>query len=201
MFSLCETSGYLWNSFVYLGKEPNRNGDDPDLVQRLGKSGAVIPRLMGTLLNKGYRLYVDNWYTSQVLLNYLHENNTAACGTAQKNQIKLPKVFTDAPLAKGEHSFRRDDDLLAMRFNDKKEIYFLSTIPQANMVNTGRQDWEGNQVRKLQVVHDYNRYMGGVDRNDEMLSNYISVQKSMKWTQKVASHFIEEAVLNSMLIF
>ena len=32
MFSLCETSGYLWNSFVYLGKEPNRNGDDPDLV-------------------------------------------------------------------------------------------------------------------------------------------------------------------------
>ena len=60
MFSLCENSGYLWNSFVYLGKEPNRNYDDPQLVRRLGKSGAVIPRLMETLLNKGYRLYVDN---------------------------------------------------------------------------------------------------------------------------------------------
>ena len=96
MFSLCETSGYLWNSFVYLGKEPNRNGDDPDPVRRLGKSGAVIPRLMGTLLNKGYRLYVDNWYTSQVLFNYLHENNTAACGTARKNGIKLPK-FSQMP--------------------------------------------------------------------------------------------------------
>ena len=130
---------------------------------------------MGTLLNKGYRLYVDNWYTSQVLFNYLHENNTAACGTARKNRIKLPKVFTDAPLAKGEHSFRRHDDLLAVRFNDKKEIYFLSTIHRANIVNTGRRDREGNQVRKLQVVHDYNRYMGGVDRNDEMLANYISV--------------------------
>lgn len=32
MFSLCENSGYLWNSFVYLGKEPNRNDDDPQLV-------------------------------------------------------------------------------------------------------------------------------------------------------------------------
>lgn len=85
LFSLCETSGYLWNCFVYLGKEPNRNGDDPDLVRRLGKSGAFIPRLMETLLNKGYRLYVDNWYTSQVLFNYLHENNTAACGTARYN--------------------------------------------------------------------------------------------------------------------
>lgn len=58
MFSLCENSGYLWNSFVYLGKEPSRNGDDPQPVRRLGKSGAVIPRLMETLLNKGYRLYV-----------------------------------------------------------------------------------------------------------------------------------------------
>ena len=200
MFSLCENSGYLWNSFVYLGKEPNRNGDDPQLVRRLGKSGAVIPRLMETLLNKGYRLYVDNWYTSQELFTYLHENSTAACGTARKNRIKLPRAFTEAPLAKGEHSFRRNGDLLAVRFNDKKEIYFLSTIHKANMVNTGRRDRQGNQIRKLQVIHDYNRYMGGVDRNDEMIANYNSVRKSMKWTKKVAFHFIEEAVLNSFLL-
>ena len=89
--SLSETSVYLGNSFVYLGKEPNWNGDDPDLVQRLGKSGAVIPKLMGTLLHKGYRLYEDNWYTSQVLFNYLHENNTAACGTAERIESSYQK--------------------------------------------------------------------------------------------------------------
>lgn len=33
-----------------------------------------------------------------------------------------------------------------------------------------------------------------------MLANYNSVQKSMKWTKKVAFHFIEEAVLNSFLL-
>lgn len=82
MFSLCENSGYLWNSFVYLGKEPNRNDDDPQLVWRLGKNGAIIPRLMETLLNKSYMLYVDKWYTSQELFTYLHENATAACGNA-----------------------------------------------------------------------------------------------------------------------
>ena len=64
-FSLCKNSGHLWNSFVCLSKEPNRDDADPNLVQRLGKSGAVIPRLMETLLNKRYKLYVDNWYTSQ----------------------------------------------------------------------------------------------------------------------------------------
>ena len=157
MFSLCENSGYLWNSFVYLGKEPNRNDDDPQLVRRRGKSGAVIPRLMETLLNKGYRLYVDNWYTSQELFTYLHENDTAACGTARKNRIKLPRAFTNAPLAEGEDSFRRNGDLLAVRFNDKKEIYCLSTIHRANMVNTGRRDRHYNHIGKLQVIHDYNR--------------------------------------------
>lgn len=126
MFSLCE------NYFVYLSKEPNRNDDDPQLVPRLGKSGAVIPRLMETLLNKGYRLYVDNWYTSQELFPYLHENATAKCGTAQKNRIKLPRVFTETPPAKGEGSFRAYGDLLALQFNDKKEIYLLSTIHKEN---------------------------------------------------------------------
>ena len=200
MFSLCENSGYLWNSFVYMGKEPGRNKDNPQLVQRLGKSGAVIPRLMETLLNKGYRLYVDNWYTSQELFTYLYENGTAACGTARKIRIKLPSAFTDAPLGKGEHSFRRNGNLLAVRFNDKKEIYFLSSIHKANVINTGKRNRQGNPIRELQCINDYNRFMGGVDKNDEMLATYSSVRKSMTWTKKVVFHFIEEAVLNAFVL-
>lgn len=125
---------------------------------------------------------------------------TTGCGTARKNRIKLPRAFTKAPLAKGEHRFRRNGDLLSVRFNDKKEIYFLSTIHKANMVNTGRCDCQGNQIRKLQVIHDYNCYMGGVDWNNKMTANYNSLRKSMKWTKKVAFHFIEEAVLNSFYL-
>jgi len=67
MFSLCETTGYLWNSYVYLGKEPDAVATDMEMVRRLGKSGPVIPRLVEGLLGKGYKLYVDNWYTSQEL--------------------------------------------------------------------------------------------------------------------------------------
>ena len=43
--------------------------------------------------------------------------------------------------------------------------------------------------------------MGGIDRNDAMIGNYSSVRKSMKWTTKVAFHLIEEAVLNSFILF
>lgn len=53
-------------------------------------------------------MYVDNWYTSQALFSYLHDNNTAACGTDQKNPIKLPRGFTDMLLA--EQSFKKNGE-------------------------------------------------------------------------------------------
>ena len=52
MFSLC--LGYLWNSYVYLGKDPDSVVTDMEMVRRLGKSGAVIPRLMEGLFGKGH---------------------------------------------------------------------------------------------------------------------------------------------------
>ena len=151
-------SGCLWNSFVYLGKEPNRNGDDPDLVWRIGKSGAVISGLMETLLNKGYRLYVDNWYTSQALFSYPHENNTAACETAQKNPIKFPRGFT-------EHRFQKTGE----PFTEQT----WSTL--------------ADRIRKATKSGSWKLYMITTalwEVSTEIITNnYNSVQKSMKWTK------------------
>ncbi|XP_044164604.1 piggyBac transposable element-derived protein 4-like [Acropora millepora] len=91
--------------------------------------------------------------------------------------------------------------MLAVRLNDKKEIYFLSTMHKANVVDTGKRDRCGNNVRKLQLVHDYNKYMGGVDRNDELLGTYCCVRNSMKWTKKVAFPFMEESLLNAHILY
>lgn len=43
--------------------------------------------------------------------------------------------------------------------------------------------------------------MGGIDRNDAMMGNYSLVRKSLKWNAKVAIHFIEEAVINSFILY
>jgi len=42
--------------------------------------------------------------------------------------------------------------------------------------------------------------MGEVDKNDTMISNYIRVGKSHKWTTNVVLHFVEEAVFNTYII-
>ena len=54
---------------------------------------------------------------------------------------------------------------------------------------------------KLKLVNDYNTNMGGVDWNDVLLGNYTCVHKSFKWTVKVAIHYVEEAVLNSFILY
>ena len=91
--------------------------------------------------------------------------------------------------------------MLAVRFNVRKEIYFLSTIHKANVINARKLDKHGNVVRKLQLVDDYNKHMGGVDRNDEKIGTYSCMRKSMKWTKKVAFHFIEEGLLNAHILY
>ena len=187
MFRLCETSGYLWNSYIYLAKEPEQHAGDRQLANRLGVSGAVIPRLMEDLLGKGYHVYVDNWYTSEVVFTFLYQNNTAACGMARKNRLQLPATFKNPNIPKGEHRYQRHENILAIRFNGEKEICFLSTIHKANVINTRKCDCQGNVVRKLKLIDNFNRYMGSVDRNDEMIGTYSCIRKSISGLKRL--HF------------
>ena len=43
------------------------------------------------------------------------------------------------------------------------------------MSNTNKKNKDGEIVSKLKLVQDYNKNMGGVDRNDALISNYTSV--------------------------
>lgn len=54
--------------------------------------------------------------------------------------------------------------MLAVRLNDKNEIYLNSTIHKANIINTRKRDKRGNVIRKLQLVSYYNKYMGVLTR-------------------------------------
>ena len=128
-FSLCKTSGYLWNSYVSLGKVNNSPGDAA-YTEELGKSGVIVPKLMSELYNKGYHVYMDNWYTNLKLFQHLESNGTAACGTAWKERIMLPRSLRNESLKDRESAFRRSDNVMMLWYRDKKEVYFLSTIHQ-----------------------------------------------------------------------
>jgi len=63
VWSLVDQKGYLWNFDMYIGKVG-------DTVQTdLG--GSVVKNLSLPIQNKNHCLYLDNYFTSVPLLNYL----------------------------------------------------------------------------------------------------------------------------------
>ena len=195
-YSLCDNNGYLYNSEIYFGSK----NEELDLQAKLGKSGCVVHRLLQPLLNKGYHLYLDNFYTSPALFQHLLLNDTLACGTLRSVRAKFPSSFTSEKLDRGETRFLTKDHILALRFRDKKDIYFLSTIHKPSLVSTRKRNKEGNPIVKQELINDYNLHMGGVDRNDQIIKHLSCVRKCHKWTTKVVFHFLEEAIYNAFVI-
>ena len=82
---------------------------------------------------------------------------------------------------------------MAMKFKDKKDVYFLFTLHRPKLVDTKKKDRAGDNILKEITVVDYNHNMGFVDKNDSIIKPHSMVRKSQKWTIKVAYHMIEEA--------
>ena len=62
--------------------------------------------------------------------------------------------------------FRRKENMLVVRYQDKKQIFLLSTMCKADIVNVRKRSH--GDVQKPKVIHDYNQKMEGVDINDVM---------------------------------
>ena len=84
-FTLSEAkSGYVYRLKIYTGKSEVETDE-----ATLGLSSRAVISLMDGLLNKGYELYTDNYYTSPQLFTYLvYDKGTMACGTVQSNRKK-----------------------------------------------------------------------------------------------------------------
>jgi hypothetical protein len=65
-------------------------------------SSRIMLELANDLLDKGYCLYLDNWYTSPKLVDMLCARNTDIVGTMRTNTKEFPECVERARLQKGE---------------------------------------------------------------------------------------------------
>ena len=86
-----------------------------------------------------------------------------ACGTVRKNGESLPLAITQAKLKPGETVFHRKNNLLALKWMDKREVYILCGLHNATKVISKKTNYKGQKVNKPQPVFLYNRYMSGVE--------------------------------------
>lgn len=199
-FELCESAtGYLWSFLVYTGKQSSMDSLNPYLL----KSTSVVLKLINPLLNKGYRLFMDNWYNSPFLARYLKLNKTDCVGTLRPTRQDVPVLLTKGPLKQGQFMARHSGDVCVLAWQDKKRISMLSTCHGAHtaLPNVYSKPPTYPQHHKPQMVLDYNRSMGGVDIKDQMLEPYLLERKRCaKWYMKLFKRLLNCSILNARIL-
>jgi hypothetical protein len=139
---------------VYTGAQT-----EMESVPELGVSGGIVATLMKLYLNKGHSLYTDNYYTSPTLSAYLFDHKTDSCGTVQLNRKCMPVL--QKKLTRGQTESLANQELLAVKLRDRREVTVLTTMHRDVMVTLNKEDRNTQEyVRKPQCVIDYNEKMG-----------------------------------------
>uniref|UniRef100_A0A803JPT4 PiggyBac transposable element-derived protein domain-containing protein n=2 Tax=Xenopus tropicalis TaxID=8364 RepID=A0A803JPT4_XENTR len=197
-YKLCESiSGYTSYFMIYEGKDSKL--DPPGCPLDLTVSGKIVWELISPLLGQGYHLYVDNFYTSIPLFTALYCLDTPACGTINRTRKGLPRDLVSKKLNRGEVYALRNDELLAINYYDTKNVFMLTTIHDESVTVVQR---VGRPPKtKPLCCREYSRYMGGVDRTDQLQHYYNATRKTKAWYKKVGIYLIQMALRNSYVVY
>ena len=114
--------------------------------------------------------------------------------------------MTTTKLAKGEVlTAQADHGILAMQWKDKRPVTLLSTIHDDSMATKVRRTrltpGGREEISKPHVVEQYNTYMGGVDKSDQLLSYYGFSHRTVKWWRRAFYHLLDEANVNAYILY
>ena len=117
----------------------------------------------------------------------------------------LPPLMKDG-MRKGEKkSFPVYEVTTAIQWKDKRVVSMLTTIHDDHVVMVERRSRCASsgreQIEKPLAVAEYNRYMGGVDRADQLLSYYGYSHRTIKWWKRAFFFLLDKAVVNAYLLY
>ena len=196
------STGYICGLEFYTGDVSGQSQGNAQELQYASKTSCNVLGLLDSvqLLDMGHHVYFDNYYNSPDLIDLLHKRKMHACGTVRKNQKSLLLAVTQAKLKQGETVFCHKNNLLALKWMDKREVYILSGLHRATNVISKKTNYKGQKVTKSQPVFLYNRYMSGVDLTDQFLQYYSFLCTSVKWSKKFFVHCLNMVILNAHIL-
>ncbi len=98
----------------------------------------------------------------------------------------------------------QSDNIIASAWLDRKTVNVMATGCDPTMTGTvlrRQKDGSRKEVSCPVAVVDYNKYMGGVDRGDQLRGYYQSNFKSRKFYRYIAHFLFGVAVTNSFILY
>lgn len=160
-------NGYVSQLEVYMGKV----GETAE--KGLGKH--VVEKLTRHLVGNHHKVYCDNFFTSIPLLLSLGQDGLYGCGTMKVNRLGFPAHFIPRMKKglpkRGDCISLQNGNLTIHLWQDTKPVVVFSSITQAEETTTvKRKQKDGSKVdvNCPLAIDLYNKFMGGVDRNDQL---------------------------------
>ena len=132
LYQLCTFNGILLDFIVHHGNlEPGLISlENCPLITE-----SIPATVMQKYLNKGHHLFIDNYYTSIFLAEYLMQNGTYVTGTISRHRKHFPVKMKALRLEIGDAAFYQHEDVVVAKYRAKKnrlngkpkEVYALST--------------------------------------------------------------------------
>ena len=193
-------TGYISQFQVYVGKE---------VSTEMGLGGRVVKDLTRTLVNKHYHVFCDNFFTSVQLFHQLHCDGVYATGTIRPDRCGFPqelKVHVKKGFkARGECEIRQsgiNSNLTVCVWQDSKPVTACSTFCQTTPLDKVDRKLKNGEKKTFpcpNTITTYNRFMGGVDKNDQLRQYYHVRLKSNKYYKYLFWMMFDVAITNALI--
>lgn len=206
MFCMCPSHpslrGYTFNFTMYFGKDIYNTDHIPG-SEHLTISERIVVILFQQFLEQGREIILDNWYMSLRLAEFLLTKNTYVTGTIRPGR-GVPKELKEISLDPSQTCFIRKDDVLILRYKDKRDVFLLTSKHTAGFIERERYQPSVSSVvmyQKPSPIQYYNVNMGSVDAVDQDIEPYDCTRKSYSWFKKIGLHVIQRMVLNAKVLY
>ena len=208
---LADPTGYTFDFNLYCGKQATRQ-TSPN-----GLAFDVVMDLIKPYHFQGYRLFIDNFYTSPTLMEELEKVGIAATGTMKINRKGVPSevVQMQAAVKKGKHPrgtgyyFREPgSSSVYVCWHDNNCVILLSTAYPGHQDGTVKRKGKDSAGRHVSLdvalptaVKYYNMFMGGVDKSDQLIGYYRITRQTQKYWKTIFLHLLEIAATNAFILY
>nr|CAI5843714.1 unnamed protein product [Callosobruchus analis] len=196
----CSRTGYNLGFKIYEGKEQTDSA-----CLSLGER--TILKMSEKYHGEGRSLDFDNFFNSFPLLKILLTKNTFGCGTLRKNKKFFPKdkMKNDKSLTESDYCMAEDISVYKWKDRGAKPVLLASNFhdprEETSVLRTNTQGHR-EEITCPKAVADYNKYMLGVDKFDQLMSPYNVSWKSRRWWMKLFYFaFSDSAVVNSYILY